>query len=76
MANLEEMEMTDEVALRLVELSEKEKEEEDLERQYKAENARRRHNYIPFTLALLKGLAKNNMLSDCIEKANTKNRRK
>lgn len=44
------------------------KEEENKLHRYKVENIRRRHNYLPFIMELLKVLAKNN-LSGLVEKA-------
>jgi hypothetical protein len=37
-------------------------EEEDLRRQWKIENVRRRHNYLPFIVELLKSLASKEQL--------------
>ena len=37
---------------------------------WKAENERRRHNYVPLIFELLKKLAQKNMLSDMYKKAN------
>jgi hypothetical protein len=40
-----------------VSLSQVVAEEDERARRYRAENARRRHNFIPFIMALLRGLA-------------------
>lgn len=42
-------------------------EEEDKKRRYKIENARRRHNYTPFIVELLKILAKEGKLVPLVE---------
>lgn len=44
-------------------------EEEEKNRRYKIENARRRHNYTPFIVELLKILAKEGKLVSLVEKS-------
>lgn len=44
-------------------------EEEAKMARYKNENLRRRHNYTPFIVELLKVLAKENKLSELVQKA-------
>jgi len=46
--------------------------EEDRREQWKQENERRRHNYIPFCMELIRALAMSGTLQDCTRKANEK----
>lgn len=48
--------------------------EEELRRQWKDENERRRHNYVPFCMELIRALAKSGNMQDCVKKANEKAR--
>ncbi|KHN80035.1 putative ubiquitin carboxyl-terminal hydrolase ubh-4 [Toxocara canis] len=50
--------------------------EEEKEKSFKAENIRRRHNYIPFIVELLKILAKEGKLVPLVQQAQEKARRK
>ncbi|VDK46088.1 unnamed protein product [Anisakis simplex] len=50
--------------------------EEEKEKSYKAENIRRRHNYIPFIVELLKILAKEGKLVPLVQQAQEKAQRK
>lgn len=47
-------------------------EEEELRKQWKDENERRRHNYLPFCMELIKALAKSGNLQGCTNKAKDK----
>jgi len=51
-------------------------EEEEKRRQWKLENVRRRHNYIPFIMQMLKILAEKGELLSLIEKAKEKESQK
>merc|ERR1712157_409983 len=44
-------------------------EEEEKRNHWEIENARRRHNYLPFCVELLKALAREDKLKDVVEKA-------
>ncbi len=51
--------------------------EENSKREFQhKENVRRRHNYIGFTMQVLKALAQNNKLTQCIAAAETKQKSK
>jgi ubiquitin carboxyl-terminal hydrolase L5 len=52
-----------------VSLSQVVAEEDERARRYRAENARRRHNFIPFIMALLRGLAERHKLQPLIDQA-------
>lgn len=60
---------SDEIATEICRLQNVIAEEEEKTRRYKIENARRRHNYTPFIVELLKILAKENKLVPLVEKA-------
>ncbi|KAI1724137.1 ubiquitin carboxyl-terminal hydrolase, family 1 domain-containing protein [Ditylenchus destructor] len=60
---------SDEIAAEICRLQNVIAEEEDKTRRYKLENARRRHNYTPFIVELLKVLAKEKKLVPLVEKA-------
>ena len=51
---------------------------EEVERgqRWKAENERRKHNYVPFIFELLKQLAQKNMLEDMFKEAVEKKKKK
>ena len=46
--------------------------EEDKFAAWKQENMRRKHNYIPFVMALIKALAEKGKLAPMVDKANAK----
>ncbi len=46
--------------------------EEDLREKWKEENERRRHNYLPFCVELLRALGKSGTLQGCTRRANEK----
>ena len=60
----------------LRELRDKVHHEEQKHRLWKEENIRRRHNYIPFLMQLLKILAENNVLNNLAEAAIKKSTKK
>uniref|UniRef100_A0A915CUU4 Ubiquitin carboxyl-terminal hydrolase n=1 Tax=Ditylenchus dipsaci TaxID=166011 RepID=A0A915CUU4_9BILA len=71
---------SDEVAAESIRLQSVIDEEEEKTRRYKIENARRRHNYTPFIVELLKILAKEGrlvgMVEAALQEAETKNKNK
>jgi len=69
LAELLQVEKTDEVTKEVVHLQDVIAEEEAKFQRYKIENARRRHNYTPFIVELLKILAKEGKLVPLVEKA-------
>lgn len=46
--------------------------EDDQRQRWKEENERRRHNFLPLVMELLRGLAKVGVLQECVSKANRK----
>ena len=57
------------IKTRVFELRQVLAEEDDKAARYAKENARRRHNFIPFVMHLLQGLAKRDKLAPLIESA-------
>ena len=46
--------------------------EEEIRQTWKDENERRQHNYLPFCMELIRGLAKSGKLKDSVQKANSR----
>ncbi|KAL9642221.1 hypothetical protein ABK040_007222 [Willaertia magna] len=69
---LEKKEQTNEVKELINELKEKIRYEDEKRLQWRTENARRRHNYIPFLTNLLRVLAEEGELNNLIEKGKQK----
>ncbi|KAL7070776.1 hypothetical protein ACQ4LE_009875 [Meloidogyne hapla] len=75
-AELSTMEMdSDEIAQEISQLQNLIEDEKDKMKRYKIENNRRRHNYMPFLIELLKCLAKEGKLIDMVREAQEKKKK-